>query len=444
MSDQDHDHDAPGFAAVRRAAVDALDAGDPREAFERLRKSLWYPWGRRLSPDELADGLAVLGRIVEAMEHPELAAAAARAAADIHDPDALYDLGYQLIDAGLPPIAAVVLARCLEVVPGSEQIVTELVSALERTLAYRDAKALLEAHPALVESSFMCRYLLAYNAAMAGDLAATRAHAPLLVPTDDGQQYLADRIASILARADRLAGVARLDGADLRGWHQVLTGGVLTHLSPYGFDEPMHGRYAWLQDSPGRVRTGVDRLVLVLRAWGIEVPCVYAPPRRDDEIVAHIAAAALGVPVVPWPAIGVPAPGLVVVYDLGTLEGRDVDRLAERRPDQILYAHATPWTEDGPIAPEVTTLLHQSITPPWGERLVVEPDTGAARRAGADLRDAEAIAAEVAAAAPLEAEEVACDDLDGLLALVRSAGPPEPARRERMWAGSPVPSNRFD
>lgn len=434
--------EATGFEAARRAAGEALAAGDASAAFGHLRPALSYP--ARPSPEQLTAGLALLAEVATALGHQELAGDARRAADDVHDPDALYELGYALVEAGLPAIAAVVLTRCLEVVPGSEQVLTELVSALERSLAYRDAQRLLEAHPHLVDTSFLCRYLVAYNAAMAGDLVTTRRHAELLAPADEGETFLASRITGLLDRADRITGLCRLDDGDLRGWHYVLTGGLLTHLSPYGFDEPMRGRYAWLQDSPGRVRTGLGRLASILAAWGERPDCIYAPPGRDHEVLAHAASLVLDLPVMPWPAVGVPAPGLVVLYDLGTVDGRDLERLVQRRPGQILYAHASPWTEDGPVAPDVTTLLHQSLTAPWGERLVVDAEQGTTGRAAADERPAEEVGAEIAASDGLGADEIAVDAEETLAALAERVGPPPQGRRERLWAGSPVQSNRFE
>ena len=61
-----------------------------------------------------------------------------------------------------------------------------------------------------------------------------------------------------------------------------------------------------------------------------------------------------------------------------------------------------------------------------------------------DERSSTDIAAEVARAGELAGEDVACDDLAALDRLVTAAGPPAGPRRERMWAGSPVGSNRFD
>ena len=150
----------------------------------------------------------------------------------------------------------------------------------------------------------------------AGSTSPARALAQL-EPDSAETTALRDTIRGICERADRVAGACALDGRDLRGWHYVLTGGLVLHQSPYGFDEPMHGRYAWLADSLPRVATGLDRLAALVAP--LALPCIYAPPGRDHEIVAHAASHRLGIPVAPWPAVGVPAPGLVVMYDLAEL-----------------------------------------------------------------------------------------------------------------------------
>lgn len=448
----------PSYAARRQTALAQLAAGDAEAALREFRWTVWYP--RVVPPDELVDALGVLGRIFAALGRTELAERAAHASVDPLDPDGLYDLGYHLIEEGLPAIAATVLRRCLEVVPGSEQVVTELCAALERHLAYADARRVLEAHPTLVETRFLCRYLLAYNAAMSGDLATPRRLLPTLVPEEPIHEGMAARIAALVARADAVAGATPLDARDLRGWHYVVTGGLLTHLSPHGRDEGMHGRYAWLQDSLARVRAGLEHLRAVLEVWGAAPACVYAPPGRDHEAVAGAAAALLGVPLAPWPMVGTPAPGLIVVYDLATLSGAEIERLLERKDDQFLYAHAACWTEDFPVAPELVTVLYQSLVAPWASRLTIAP-TGEGPRARTtppDPRDAAELADAIAGAAP-EPEEPASPDqpeapaapaaeLDAadraaLLALARAVGRPARGRRERWWAGGPVSSNRF-
>jgi hypothetical protein len=345
---------------------------------------------------------------------------------DQDSPDRLYDLGYALIDAGAPAIAASVLWRCLGLVGDSEEVVCELVSALESALEYRDAFAILGEHGTLRARSFLCQYLYAFNAAMSGRIEVTRAVLSDLVPDTPDTHAMKANVEAIVARADHVAGSCSLDARDLRGWHYVLTGGLLVHQSPYGFDSPMHGRFALLRDSLARVATGLARLVELLGAD--RVPCVYAPEGRGHAIVARALATKLDVPLATWPSIGTPAPGLVALYDLADLPDAEVARLTQRRAGQILYAHASPWTHDCPVAPDVTTLLYQHLEPPWQD----------------DSRSIDTITSELMTAAPLDDEELAADEPARWQALVARAWPPTAGTRARLWAGGPVPSNRFD
>lgn len=433
---------SPEAGAAIAAIEQLIAAGDDRAAFARLRGGLGWPAGKALDAAALPRWLAAVAELAHRRGADELAQLAADAVRDPDSPDRLYDLGYALIDAGAPDVAAAVLWRCLALAGDSEEVVCELASALESALAYPDAFAILSEHAALRARSFLCRYLHAFNAAMSGRLDAVRAALPGLAPDSGEEEAMAGAIAGIVARADQLAGACPLDERDLRGWHFVLTGGLLAHQSPYGFDEPMHGRYAWLADSLPRVATGLDRLAELVR--GLELPCVYAPPGRDHEIVARAAAARLALPMAPWPAVGVPAPGLVVLYDLADLAPADVERLTPRRPGQVVFAHASPWTQDGPIAPDVTTLLYQSLVPPWGESMLVDPETRALKTVAADERPAELVAAELAASPGLDETELTADEPAGWAALVaRVWPPPAGGRRARLRAGGPVSSSRF-
>lgn len=426
--------DAEQLAAIRAL----IAAGDDEAALVQLRARLRWPQGKYLA--DLGAWLAVLADLAERRGGGSLSEVARQAVRDPDSPDRLYDLGYALIDFGAPSIAASVLWHCLALVGDSEEVVCELVSALESALAYGDAYAILEKHSALRGRSFLCEYLYAFNAAMTGRLDVTRAAFVQLVPDSPETEDMRETIGEILERADRVAAVTPLDTRDLRGWQYVLTGTLLAHQSPYGFDDPMHGRYAWLRDSVSRVATGIARLAPLVRA--LDIPCIYAPEGRDHEILARAVSTRLDLPLAPWPAVGVPAPGLVVVYDLAGLPFGDIPRLAQRKTDQILYAHATPWTRDFPVAPDVTTLLYETIIPPWGETLIADPSGGVTREP-ADGRAAEVIAAEIAASAGLEAEETASDTLAQWDALVGATWPPAQGRRARLWAGGPVSSNRF-
>lgn len=404
------------YAALEVAALAHLAAGDPAAAFTGFRWALRYP--TELAPAELVAALGVLARIVVALGDGELATRVAHASVAPDDVDGLYDLGYHLIEAGQPAIAATVLAQAHARAPGSEAVVTELCAALERDLRHGCARAALETEPALLASSFLCRYLHAWNAAMSGDLGVARSRAPWIAPTPE-QAVMAERIARLVARGDRIAPATPLDDRDLRGWHYVIHGGLLLHRSPHGLDDPMRGRYAWLQDAPALCADGLAHLAAVLAAWGWHPPCVYAPPGPGHELVAAAAAARLGVPLAPWPMVGAPAPGLVVAHRLDALDGPTIERLRERKGDQLFYAHAGCWTADSPLAPDVVGLLYQSLGP-WA------------------TDDVAALALMLVA----EDREPA-DERAAAVALARAVGRPEPGPRERWWAGGPVPSNRF-
>ena len=444
MADQPVDASPGALAAL--AAITEIErliaAGDLAAAFAQLRAGLGWPAGRALDGAALPRWLGALADLAERRGAASLAQLSADSVRDPDNPDQLYDLGYALIDAGAPDLAAAVLWRCLALAGDSEEVVCELATALESALAYSDAFAVLDERAALRAGSFMCRYLHAFNAVMSGRLDVARAALPLLAPDTGEAEAMAASIAAIVERADRVAGACPLDARDLRGWHYVLNGSLLAHQSPYGFDEPMHGRYAWLGDSLPRIATGLDRLAGLVRELGL--PCVYAPPGRGHEIVARAAAAKLGLELAPWPVVGVPAPGLVVLYDLADLAPADVERLAPRRPDQVVFAHASPWTRDSPIAPDVTTLLYQSIVPPWGESTLIDPETRELRTTAADERSAEAVAADLVASNGLDAAELAADEPERWAALVARAWPPPAGgRRPRLRAGGPVSSSRF-
>lgn len=393
---------------------------DGQAELRALRSRIGWPEGKAIA--DLRPSIAELAELARRRGAVQLAELAEAAVRDPDSPDQLYELGYALIDAGAPSIAATVLWHCLALVGDSEEVVCELVSALESALAYGDAHAILDEHAALRARSFLCRYLHAFNAAMAGKLDVTRRALATLAPDSPETERMAQVITTVIERADRIGDAAPLDARDLRGWQYVLTGTLVIHRSPYGFDEGMTGRYAWLQDGLARIASGLDRVAELVNG----TPCVYAPEGRGHALVAEALARRLGIEVAPWPAVGVPAPGVVALYDLAEVTPPDLARIAERRPGQVVFAHASPWTHDSPVAPDLTTLLYQALVPPWSDR------------SDDELVDA------LVRGPRLPAEELAADEPAGWDALVARAWPPSPGTRSRLWAGGPVPSNRFE
>lgn len=437
-----------------KEAEEHLAKGDPQQAMATLR-GLVDRYPAELGEDrQWQDALKVLAKIAAAGNAEPLAEAAEHAAGKLGDPQALYDLGYQLVEYHLNGFAAATLLRASKLKRGDEQITTELVCALEKRGQNDEACRMLQAS-GLVEKSPMCRYLLIFNSVLSGDHGEARKQLPLLLQNPGEHQVMVDRASHMLARADGIAGAAALDEQDLRGWHFVVTGALLLHLSPYGLDQPMRGRYAFVQDSMSRCRDGLIRLKVVLEAAGLRPPRIYMLDDYGSQILGLAAAEILGLPVTPWhhddEGEGAPTePGLLIAYDHTKISGLTLSSMLERKPGQLLYSHATCWTDEGVFTADLTNFLYQSNVEPWGRRLGYDPETKQSTRSE-PRQDPPAEVAKEILAAP-EDDELGPADVEALQRLASAAGKLGPGIAEwsrdsgprgRFYSDSPVKSARF-
>jgi hypothetical protein len=363
------------------------------------------------------------------------------AAAMSHElaPQQLYDFGYACIERGVAFLAIPALRRALEIMPGEPTLLLELVSALQRENRHTEAVAALEPS---VESldPWPARYRLAYSALFAGDLGRAEREFGQLPPPDGDWVLAQGRLARMIARARAAQAVSPLDGRDLRGWHFALSGGLLITISPYGFDDAMNGRFAFMSDSFASCRSSLYHLQLILAATGRHPATVGLLADRSSRIMGLAAAELLGLPAEPF----VPrrADVLVVAYNLNNTT---TDGLHERADGQVLFEHASCWTDPPPVSADVTGLLHQAMTTPWGERMRVSPN--GAETVPPDERPEEELAAEIVHATqqPATDEEGVPPDSDAALLRLAQAvssqwltGPRDPVQ-----SPGPVPSSRF-
>lgn len=420
------------------SSIDAmLDRQDVRGAVAALQQAMGYP-----ATADAATWAAAARRLAQAAgtDAPALRRAALRLADAPADLQALYDTGYQLFEAGLFDLAAAAFARAEGLAPGLAPVVSELVAALEELGRYGDARNLLQRHAALLDEGFLFVYLSAFNAILSGHPGEARALLPRLVPADGGERFMADRIRHMLAREAHIRPVTGLGPVDLRGWHHVLTGGTLLHLSSAGFSSAMRGRYAFVQDTLGRLRDATDQMHALLLALGAPERILLLP-ERGSEALGRALSAVTGIPAAPFQP---EARGLVVAYDLDALPMQTQVALRQHRPEQPLWAHAVCWTQPPICAPDVATYLYQVSHAPWEGSLGLSEDD-----APAVSGSAEQIAQAILAAAPDEEDALpeqrapmwaalAAAEEDAAPAWRRSEGP-----RERLWFMGPVFSNHF-
>ncbi|MGA5821516.1 hypothetical protein ACPC54_27055 [Kitasatospora sp. NPDC094028] len=446
-------------------ARELLESGDPQAAMRLLRSA-----ADRLPPADVAPLVAALAR---GAGFEDLAQASTALAAGPADAGRLYTYGYACVERGIDAVAVPALREALRLVqappaaaartglfrrkpkaqaaeqPGLRKVLLELVSALEGCERHAEALAVLREHDALL-GDWPERYLTVYNALMSGRLSLAREvygamSAPEGIWVGPGQ-----RIGRMLERA---AALPPADERDLRGWHYVLTGGLLTTLSPHGFDQGMTGRWAYLQDDFEHCRHGLERLLAVLAATGRKPASVALLADRGSRALGLAAARLLGVPAAPFRPGAPDGPGaadvLVVAYDLTECDPGEVAQLHERAPGQLLFEHATCWTDPPAVTADVCTLLGQIVNAPWESGLQFGED-GEAVEAEPDRRSAEELAEAILAAAPRapEGDGQAPPDADGVLTAfaARAAGAvgwPAAGPRDRVNSSGPVRSSRF-
>ncbi|REK90220.1 hypothetical protein DY245_11485 [Streptomyces inhibens] len=363
----------PGIARLLRLAA----SGDARGTLRALRGADDLP---------LPDVARIVGRLAHARDFGNLAEAADALVSDAQDPRLLHDFGHACLDRGAAFLALRPLREALRHAPDSSAVRTELVAALEDEHRHAEAVELLEAREATLRP-WPDRYLLAYNALMAGDPDRAGSHFARLPVPDEPWRPAHHRLRAMLRRTLALRAAATphplepgpapevpapLAATDLRGWHFALTGGILTTLSPYGYAVGMNGRYGLLQEDPGRVLHGLHRLRLVLARSRVRPRTVSLLPDRSSRILGLAAAGLLDLPAEPFDAARTDT--VVIAHRLNGLDRDVLARLRRRTPGQVLFEHATCWTRPPAVSADISTLLGQLVIAPWDAQLHATAD----------------------------------------------------------------------
>lgn len=436
-----------GWEDTRTRVLDAIADGRDQEGLSALIEALRWP-AKDVSDDDLSDALKLLGTVAGHLGADDLAARAKNASV-FRAPGALQALALELYRARSPSLAATILDRARAAAPNDERILLDLAQALEADFQSAAAIEVLDSAPDAVKKTFMVRWLRAYHGLISGDVELPRRELRELSALPDTRPELVRTLESMVLRAGALAKVTPLDVADLRGWQAVMDGSLLLHVSPHGPDV-MRGRYGFLQDSEALCAEGIARLLAVLEGVGERPQRVVLLPERSSEILGRAIAERLGVAAEEW-SDGDTRPGLFPAYDLDQLPPNVSHLLAEHRPGQILFAHATCWTDPFPFAADLTTFQHQHVRAPWDAQLELDAES----REVIESEPSDEPVPELAK--KILAEQVTLESLGDVAQVVslalalRSLGKEDTAglfrdsgRRRRQRYGSPVKSARFD
>ncbi len=139
---------------------------------------------------------------------------------------------------------------------------------------------------------------------------------------------------------------------------------------------------------------------------------------------------------------------VIVAYTLDRVDLTLARQLLKRGSRQILFEHATCWTDPPVFAADVTTFLHQSNVAPWDEHMIFGLD-GSTAQEPADDRPPQELAEEIFQADPIPnsgdgaTPADADDDLCAFVSSIAGYWPAQTRQRGRMRSPGPVSSSQF-
>jgi hypothetical protein len=315
---------------------------------------------------------------------------------------------------------------------------------------YEDAYQMLIKSRENFGENNLCLYLVGFNAMMTGRVGVAESILPILEEdTDEAIQHMYRTLRGMVNRALALKETRALDEKDLRGWHMVINGATLLHLSPYGFEDGMYGRYAYASDNYPLIKDGILRIKKILDSTDIGIDVVVALPDRGSRAIGIATSKILDIPLIDWDEFDENTRVLIIAYDLHSIEDSKIAaRLHNHQPRQILWAHATCWTNAFPYAADITTFLYQDMVAPWDRQLSYID--GNVQMSPADESSEQELAENIIAAELAESYFDDADDIISLLEPMKTLDTPDrpgiyrtTGKRLKLREGSPVKSNRF-
>lgn len=379
--------------------------------------------------EELKTLTGLLARCFSALGNEKLQQVCQVVSSGEVDSDILYQLGFELVNAQYYDIASTILSYALERFPKDLRILYELTASLEMQGLYESALKILKGFNA---ETFLANYLLAFNTLMTGDIAGSQKITDNLRADSGSSEYMLKRLHTIFERVRAIEGVSPLDKSDYRGWHFILTGGVLLHLP----DPTKHnyGQYEYLEDSESLCKEGIFRLSAIFDVWKMKIPQILSFDNPESQRLGLAFSEMLGIP---EKKVVIPRePGLFVIYDHSNVIPEVLDLILKHEKGLQVYCHASQFTREYKVTPDFTNLMYSSIVSPWNKYLIFpkRPELPISPSAKSDHQLAKDIVNS-------ELSQSSLKDLQNLLNLAEVSKPfaaglmKEGIHREKQWYG---------
>lgn len=314
------------------------------------------------------------------------------------DPEALFALGYRMVDQDRPDVAGSLLERCLGL---------EDTPSVRRELAFarllgRDFAGCLTALAPLDDLAdeladperlevILLQAEAAFYARKRGLCRTLLERAEELVPNDEQRARL-DGLYELVGRSLRFDD---LDDLDLRAWHFVQHAGVILKTAGGHFEDGSRGgRFDMLDLRADMIAFLIQRLLHLFERFDVTVECIVSASETADPIAAAFAHL-LGVPMIEELSERQGRETLFVAAGAGEFAPWSAD--VARTDDLHLFALHLDWDRDTVVCPDVVGVLARRVFVPWETRFSVDPVTGESRQSEGDRRPPGEIGAELMA-----------------------------------------------
>jgi tetratricopeptide (TPR) repeat protein len=374
-------------------SVDEVRRGDVRAALGTLLDTL-------AADPRHAGALDAAGHICRLMGSMEDAQLFEDLAAQPDSADALYALGYRLVDQARPDTAAVLLERCLGLQPEHAPTRRELAYARLHSHDFTGCLTALDPlqdDSSLAETEQLDIVLLQAEAALYAyrrDKAQARLTVAEAMLADDDQRARLDALYAMVGRSQHWK---RLDRLGLREWHFIQHAGVILKTAGgYFEDSSLGGRFDVLALRTDMIAFLLRRYLDLAESWGV-THGVIASVTETSAPLAQAVAQTLGVPCIQDLDDRAGRSTLLLAASGSEVAGM-APELATHRSDLTMLTLCLDWHNNAWVCPEVVGVLAKRVLLPWESRFTLSKDGASMEEIPGDPRTAADIGEEVATA----------------------------------------------